>query len=1009
VRTTGQRAGRNEPAGRVQLDPTSVALLLQQHYGLTVIAQHELGGETDHNIKITAADGASYALKVSAGSPEHPTIRWQMEVLRHLAVSVPEVGVPRLVPSLSGAELVEVGTADAPAVARLLQWLDGTMLVALDQHPAALLRDLGRAAAQLTSALSGIEAPTDLPSHDWDIRKAPAVIAAGLPFVRDPVNRAQVERILSWFPGAASFVDLPHGVVHHDINDFNVLVSDSPAGPVISGVLDLADAIETVRVAEVAIAVAYAMLRKDDVLQAACDVVAGFDSVLPLTDAELLVIFPLAAARLCLNAVTWTRRIAEEGTTYGAQRMAHTWPAVERIVAIEPPIAEAALRASCGRSPSPAAEELTDWLAQHATEFSTVVGDAAVQQTGPITELRLDPDSDLYDDLVWQDIATLRTQARAHLEQMSLPAFTRHLSPSLLNGGRRRIGQASPATYQLGVGLLLSPGAPVCSPAAGVVQSAPTGVLALRHSRPGTGGTGSYWTVWHGLVDAPPEGSSVVAGGTIGRPAGGTLPDAAVQVQVFVDEELALGTPPRWLRAEERWLWRHVAPDPGPLLGLPDRSERASEAETVLANRDRHLASSQRVYYRRPPKLSRGRGVWLYDEHGLAYLDSINNVSHVGHAEPRIADAARRQLLRLNTNSRFLYDSMASYAERLTATLPAGLDVVFLVCTGSEANDLALRIARHVTGRKDVMVIDGAYHGNTAAVTGISPNRYKGRGGGGPPPTTHEVLTPDRYRGPYGYDDPEAGRKYGQDVAGVAQRLVREGRAPAAFIAESLLGTAGCIELPAGYLASAFSAVRSLGGLCISDEVQVGVGRLGTAFWGFELQGVTPDIVTMGKPLGNGHPLAAVVTTREIANAFDNGAKYFNTFGGNPVSCVVGETVLSIVEQDGLQQRAHEVGRYFRDQLLDLAKGQPSIGDVRARGLYLGIDLVSDPQLRTPDAELAYAVAETMKDDGVITYPTGTADNVLKIKPPMVFSPTHVDLYVETLNRALDQHRAGGS
>ena len=190
MRTTGQRAGGNGPAGRVQLDPTSVALLLQQHYGLTVITQHELGGETDHNIKITAADGASYVLKVSAGSPEHPTIRWQMDVLRHLAASVPVVEVPRLVPSLCGADLVEVGTADAPAVARLLQWLDGTMLVALDQHPAALLRDLGRTAAHLTSALSGIERPADLPSHDWDIRTAPAVVAAGLPFVGSRQSRA---------------------------------------------------------------------------------------------------------------------------------------------------------------------------------------------------------------------------------------------------------------------------------------------------------------------------------------------------------------------------------------------------------------------------------------------------------------------------------------------------------------------------------------------------------------------------------------------------------------------------------------------------------------------------------------------------------------------------------------------------------------------------------------------------------------------------------------------------
>ena len=237
--------------------------------------------------------------------------------------------------------------------------------------------------------------------------------------------------------------------------------------------------------------------------------------------------------------------------------------------------------------------------------------------------------------------------------------------------------------------------------------------------------------------------------------------------------------------------------------------------------------------------------------------------------------------------------------------------MVFLVCTGSEANDLALRIARQVTGRTDVMVIDGAYHGNTAAVMGISPNRYKGPGGRGAPPTTHEVVRPDRYRGPFGADDPEAGRKYAAEVATVAQRLLDEGRPPAAFIAESLMGTAGNIVFPDGYLRGAFEATRAVGGLCISDEVQVGVGRLGSHFWGFQVQGVVPDIVTMGKPLGNGHPIAAVVTTREIADAFDDGVKYFNTFGGNPVSCAIGTTVLDIVQGDGLQDRAAEVGEYF--------------------------------------------------------------------------------------------------
>jgi 4-aminobutyrate aminotransferase-like enzyme len=356
---------------------------------------------------------------------------------------------------------------------------------------------------------------------------------------------------------------------------------------------------------------------------------------------------------------------------------------------------------------------------------------------------------------------------------------------------------------------------------------------------------------------------------------------------------------------------------------------------------------------------------------------------------------------KLNTNSRFLYEGIASYAERLISTLPAPLEVVFLVCSGSEANDLAIRIARQVTGRQDVAVIDGAYHGNTGVVTGLSPNRYKGPGGGGPPHTTHEVPTPDRFRGAYGYDDPDAGLKYAADAKRVFEAITEAGQAPAAFIAESLMGTAGNIVLPPRYLAESFAAARALGALCISDEVQVGVGRMGDVFWGFQLGQVVPDIVTMGKPLGNGHPIAAVVTTRAIADAFDTGMKYFNTFGGNPVSCVIGTTVLDIVEADGLQAHAAEVGAYFKSELESLKLKQPLIGDVRGHGLYLGVDLVRDQEMNTPAAREAMLVTELMKDRGVIVFPNGIHDNVLKIKPPMVFDRSHVDIYVNTLDEVL--------
>jgi 4-aminobutyrate aminotransferase-like enzyme len=397
------------------------------------------------------------------------------------------------------------------------------------------------------------------------------------------------------------------------------------------------------------------------------------------------------------------------------------------------------------------------------------------------------------------------------------------------------------------------------------------------------------------------------------------------------------------------------------------------------------------------------RDVWLYDENGFAYLDAINNVSHVGHCHPAVTEAITRQAGRLNTNSRLLYEGFGEYAERLSALLPAPLDTVFFTCTGSEANDLALRIVRQVTGRPDVAVVDGAYHGNTTAVLAISPDRFNGPGGSGRPPDTHVVPQPNLYRGPYRYGDEAAGAKYAADASGVIAEMARLGRPPAAIFTESLIGTGGEVPLPPGYLAGLYESVRAQGGLCVSDEIQVGLGRLGSGLWGFTPHGVVPDIVTLGKPLGNGMPLAAVVTTRAIAEAFDNGARYFNTFAGNPVSCAAGLAVLDVIQREGLAEQAQRTGGYLLAQLRQLAERHALIGDVRGEGLYLGVELVRDRDTLEPAGPEAMYVCERLKEEGVLIYPNGPHGNVLKLKPPMTFGTQHADLVVEVLDRVLGE------
>ena len=424
-------------------------------------------------------------------------------------------------------------------------------------------------------------------------------------------------------------------------------------------------------------------------------------------------------------------------------------------------------------------------------------------------------------------------------------------------------------------------------------------------------------------------------------------------------------------------------------------------SDEILALRDHFIGGSLSVSYRRPLHIIRGERQFLFDAEGQAYLDCVNNVCHVGHCHPRVVEAAGRQMALLNTNTRYLHENIVTYAQRLSATLPGPLEVCFFVCSGSEANELALRLARTSTDRRDVVVIDSAYHGNTGALVELSPYKFDGRGGAGKPDHVHVAPAPDPFRGPFRYGDPEAGERYADGVAEQLAAAAAAGRPAAAFLAESVPGCAGQIVPPDGYLRSAFEHTRAAGAVCVADEVQVGFGRVGTHWWGFEAQDAIPDIVTLGKPIGNGHPLGAVVTTRAIADAFDNGMEYFNTFGGNPVSCAIGLAVLDVIEDEGLRENARVVGERFRAGLSELAASHSIIGDVRGLGLFIGAELVRDRETLEPATAEASAVVNAMRERGILLSTDGPFDNVIKIKPPLVITAEDADRVVGELDAVL--------
>ena len=408
--------------------------------------------------------------------------------------------------------------------------------------------------------------------------------------------------------------------------------------------------------------------------------------------------------------------------------------------------------------------------------------------------------------------------------------------------------------------------------------------------------------------------------------------------------------------------------------------------EEILEMRKEHISKSLSIGHGKPLHISRGEMQYLYSRTGEKYLDLVNNVCHVGHCNPHVVSAGQKQMAELNTNTRYIYDGLTQYIQRLSYTLPEGLDYGFLVNSGSEANELAIRLARAYTNNHDIVVMEGAYHGHTGMLIDLSPYKFRGPGGKGiAEDWVHVAPVPDIFR------------DNSRDYLNEFEEIVRDASPVAGFIVESMLSCAGQIPFPQGYLAKSFELIRNVGGLCITDEVQVGFGRLGSKMWAFEEHGVIPDIVVMGKPIGNGHPMAAVFTTKEIADSF-KGMEFFSTFGGNPVSCAIGMAVLDVIEEKNLIENSKLMGELFIDGLTKLKNKYEIIGDIRGKGLFLGIELVKNRSSLEPAPKEAELLVEGMLSKNILLSIDGPRKNVIKIKPPMVISKEDVDRTIKSLN-----------
>jgi 4-aminobutyrate aminotransferase-like enzyme len=790
----------------------------------------------------------------------------------------------------------------------------------------------------------------------------------------------------------------------------------------VTGVIDFGDMVYSQTVNEVAIACAYAMLDKADPLAAAKWVVGGYHQVNPLTGRELTVLFDLICMRLCMSVCHCAHQSRQEPKNeYLRISQKPAWTLLRRLADVHPRLACYSFRHACGLPAVPQHDRIVAWLKQETRHFGKLIDDDLRGADQLVLDLSVGSLL-LGGDAQGSDMETVTEKIFGHMRTAGAAVGIGRYNEARLiyttDQFKVRTDELPEhRTIHLGMDFYKPSGEPVYAPIGGKIHSirnntdpldyGPT--IILEHQ---TGEGDRFYTLYGHLhpdsLTGLASGQTVEQGrriAWIGVPEsnGGWPPHLHFQIILdLLDDD---GNFPGVAQPSERDIWLSISPDPNLVLGIPAGcfpAEGRSKAE-ILTLRRRDLGRNLSISYKSPLKIVRGRGQYLYDEDGRAYLDGVNNVCHVGHCHPRVVRAGQLQMPVLNTNTRYLHDNIIDYARRLLAKFPQPLEVCYFVCSGSEANELALRLARTYTARQDIIMVDGAYHGNTQALIDISPYKHDRPGGRGAPAWARKVVCPDAYRGPHKGSGPETGARYAAYVNEAVQRSRDDGAGPAAFICESMLGCAGQIVLPDNYLAEAFKHVRAAGGVCIVDEVQVGFGRAGSHFWAFETQAAVPDIVTLGKPMGNGHPLAAVVTTPAIADAFANGMEYFNTFGGNPVSCAIGMAVLDVIEDEGLQQNARRAGERLLTGLGELKEKYPLIGDVRGLGLYVGVELVVDRETLEPAAKQADYIINRMRDHGILISTDGPLENVLKLKPPIVFSEKNADEVVAVLDKVLGE------
>ena len=974
-----------------------------------------LDGEFDLNLLVVGE--REFVLKVMRVGCEPDFVDMQCCALDHIRNNAPSIPVPTLIETASGEQYANtLDEFGAPRIVWLMEKLPGVTYANWRPHGADLLKDVGKNVGEMGKALANFDHPSLWRLLKWNLTES-LWIAEQTDVVSD---RAQVEilrQIISEFENIKPALDaLPRVAIHNDVNDYNILVDGNLESPAqVSGLIDFGDMCAAPRVCDLAITAAYMVLGHPDPDAALCTLVAGYHAQYSLTPDEISLIWPLLRMRLAVSVVNSTLMAIENPDdpyiTISQQ------PAWDFLLGnrVNGGLITARLRAACGLDVVENAPAIMTWINEQRGTFAPILGldlsnapmgSLSVEQSTTPTnpfEITLDEAASIGEELAPTNGIWLGYYGEPRLI---------YTDKAFRNGCWKANDRR---TVHLGIDGFAPAGTPVCTPLAATVLHLENrkghldygGMVILHHRTPENL---SFYTLYGHLDPASfaelKVGQALPKGAAFARLGG---PSVNGGWNPHIHFQLALSTQgmgldwPGVANPDEMFFWEKYCPNPAALMNLRDEKTRYSPPNKKRVHQGRidKFTKNLSLTYAEPVMFLRGWEHHLFDEWGRPYLDCYNNVPHVGHAHPRIQAVAARQLARMNSNTRYLHPAQIEFADKLLEKLPRSLSVCYFVNSGSEANELALRLARAHTGGKDMITPNHGYHGNTTGAISVSAYKFNAKGGIGQPDWVQLVDVADEYRGRFRKDDPDRAKNYAALVGDAIENIAKRGVQLAGFIAETFPSVGGQIIPPKGYLADVYSRVRAAGGVCIADEVQTGLGRLGDYYFGFEQQEVVPDIVVLGKPIGNGHPLGVLVTTREIAESFSEGPEYFSTFGGSTLSCRMGKEVLDIVDDENLMENARIRGRDLLEGLRRLQEKYEIIGDVRGYGLFIGVDLVEDKNNRAPATKIADYVKNRMREHRILLGSEGPFDNILKIRPPLTIDQDGIDMLLAVLDEVL--------